>query len=561
MAVGEGNLQKKFCELNASELNLVLKNRNLSTKGTIDDLKRRLREDVEKKGQTIDEVVFKLANKEDKDSEEDTITITLDEEDESILDEENKDESNENVSGDEAEKAVKKVESVEEGKEETFIVNVDDASQNALDADLPTVDSIDHEEKQREIEGHKVQETLTNKEVRDDHKTRGEDNSEKEGKEKDSKKDEVCEQRMQEKREDRSLWVSNLPTHARAADLKTLFTSYGTVIVAKVVMKKDKESSKVFGLIIMSKKEEAERAMNELHDTEFEEKILSITKPDPKILELAQSQKPKANSPSKRESGERNTRLETEREQERREEEKRRIKKRREDMERRKERIRRQRIREDHERLARMERLEQRKRIELQKQRDRQRQIEQLQREESAKLERERERLRMERERFEREKLEMQRLERERIRMERERIERERQLERDKEQLRNFQRQLEEQKRSQKRPYDNNRGREDWDSKRRMDVRESSDNRRNRRTPPSSSGRRHDNNWWPEQEKGGNRNTNGGGNNNQTWLPNTNVATLLMGLAAQHNKQQPQQPHSTTSDSRYDYKSTNQRRY
>lgn len=44
MAVGEANLQKKFGELSASELNLVLKNRNLSTKGTEDDLLRRLRE-------------------------------------------------------------------------------------------------------------------------------------------------------------------------------------------------------------------------------------------------------------------------------------------------------------------------------------------------------------------------------------------------------------------------------------------------------------------------------------------------------------------------------------
>lgn len=64
---------------------------------------------------------------------------------------------------------------------------------------------------------------------------------------------------------------------------------------------------------------------------------------------------------------------------------------------------------------------------------------------------------------------------------------------------------------------------------------------------------------------GGNRNTNGGGNNNQSWampnIANSNVANLLIGLAAQQNKQ-PQQPHSTTPDSRYDYnKSANQRRY
>lgn len=65
-------------------------------------------------------------------------------------------------------------------------------------------------------------------------------------------------------------------------------------------MKKDKDGSKVYGLISMSKKEEAERAMTQLHDTIFDGNILSITKPDPKILEIAQSQKPKANSPAKR---------------------------------------------------------------------------------------------------------------------------------------------------------------------------------------------------------------------------------------------------------------------
>lgn len=101
-------------------------------------------------------------------------------------------------------------------------------------------------------------------------------------------------------REDRSLWVSNMPSHSKAADLKTLFTTYGKVAVAKVVMKKDKDGSKVYGLISMSKKEEAERAMTQLHDTIFDGNILSITKPDPKILEIAQSQKPKANSPAKR---------------------------------------------------------------------------------------------------------------------------------------------------------------------------------------------------------------------------------------------------------------------
>ncbi|WP_395239572.1 hypothetical protein, partial [Salmonella sp. s54412] len=55
----------------------------------------------------------------------------------------------------------------------------------------------------------------------------------------------------------KSLWVSNLSSMTRAADLKTRFTQYGKVVGAKIVTNSKAPGAQCFGLVTMSTSEEA----------------------------------------------------------------------------------------------------------------------------------------------------------------------------------------------------------------------------------------------------------------------------------------------------------------
>ncbi|XP_018356411.1 PREDICTED: SAFB-like transcription modulator isoform X3 [Trachymyrmex septentrionalis] len=297
----------------------------------------------------------------------------------------------------------------------------------------------------------------------------------------------------------RNLWVSGLSSSTRATDLKQIFSKYGKVIGAKVVTNARTPGARCYGYVTMSSSEDAAKCIQHLHRTELHGRVISVEKAkgdtqqshirkrdtvNGKSEKKEEKEKPKDHdinerkekeikkepeekgsdatkkSDDKNESAELKIKIEMpdkkedlskesdsrstkstskkpESERGRREEKRIRTWERdHRSHSRSRSRERRKRddvltfakIREERER----QRMRERERILREEERrrredmERQREIERRHREESARLEREREKLRRERERIEQEKAELLRLERERQKLEREKLERER---------------------------------------------------------------------------------------------------------------------------------------
>ncbi|CAG5108019.1 Similar to Safb: Scaffold attachment factor B1 (Rattus norvegicus) [Cotesia congregata] len=297
----------------------------------------------------------------------------------------------------------------------------------------------------------------------------------------------------------RNLWVSGLSSTTRATDLKQIFSKYGKVIGAKVVTNARTPGTRCYGYVTMSTSEDAAKCIQHLHRTELHGRVISVEKAkgdtqqshmrkresnngkiekkdekdtkgkdvhtDPSSVEKKEKDNKKeddkindakktdekvhSTDDKKSDSSEKkddkdadarstkSTSKKPESERGKRDDKRgvraydhhrshsrsrSRERRRRDDVltfAKIREERERQRLRE-RERLVREE--ERRRREEM----DRQREIERRQREEAARLEREREKLRRERERIEQEKAELLRLERERQKLEREKLERER---------------------------------------------------------------------------------------------------------------------------------------
>ncbi|XP_046475260.1 SAFB-like transcription modulator isoform X2 [Neodiprion pinetum] len=300
----------------------------------------------------------------------------------------------------------------------------------------------------------------------------------------------------------RNLWVSGLSSTTRATDLKQVFSKYGKVIGAKVVTNARTPGARCYGYVTMSTSEDAAKCIQHLHRTELHGRVISVekakgdsqqshmrkrdsnsvksdkkddkeksSKENSEICEKNDNKDVKKDSEEKtvdpttkkaeeksdateekksdaaekkdepvKDSDARSTKSTSkkpESERGKRSSDKRvrswehhrshtrsrsRERRRRDDV------LTFAKIREERER----QRLRERERILREEERrrredmERQREIERRQREEAARLEREREKLRRERERIEQEKAELLRLERERQKLEREKLERER---------------------------------------------------------------------------------------------------------------------------------------
>lgn len=296
----------------------------------------------------------------------------------------------------------------------------------------------------------------------------------------------------------RNLWVSGLSSSTRATDLKQIFSKYGKVIGAKVVTNARTPGARCYGYVTMSTSEDAAKCIQHLHRTELHGRVISVEKAKGDSQQNHMRKRDAANGKSEKkeekekakDNHETSERKEKEAKKEGEEKGPEQVKKgeeknentdtkktetvdkkeemskesdsrstkstskkpesergRREDKRirswdhhrsysrsRSRERRRRDdvltfaKIREERER----QRLRERERMLREEERrrredmERQREIERRQREEAARLEREREKLRRERERIEQEKAELLRLERERQKLEREKLERER---------------------------------------------------------------------------------------------------------------------------------------
>ena len=77
------------------------------------------------------------------------------------------------------------------------------------------------------------------------------------------------------------MYVSNLGFQVTDEELKSLFTKYGEVTSAKVVMDRETGRSRGFGFVEMADKP-AEDAMKELDGTQMDGRAISVTKARPK---------------------------------------------------------------------------------------------------------------------------------------------------------------------------------------------------------------------------------------------------------------------------------------
>jgi len=89
-----------------------------------------------------------------------------------------------------------------------------------------------------------------------------------------------------------NIYVSNLSFNVKDEDLKELFTSYGEVTSAKVIMDKMTNQSRGFGFVEMSDDEASKKAIAELDGTSVDNRTIKITEARPKEDRPARSNSP-----------------------------------------------------------------------------------------------------------------------------------------------------------------------------------------------------------------------------------------------------------------------------
>ena len=73
------------------------------------------------------------------------------------------------------------------------------------------------------------------------------------------------------------MYVSNLSFHTSEADLKELFSKYGTVASVKIITDRETNRSRGFAFIEMPSEEEGKKAMSGLNNKEIEGRALSVS--------------------------------------------------------------------------------------------------------------------------------------------------------------------------------------------------------------------------------------------------------------------------------------------
>lgn len=79
-----------------------------------------------------------------------------------------------------------------------------------------------------------------------------------------------------------NIFVSNLGFHVESNDLRNLFTPYGEVTSANVVMEKETNRSRGFGFVEMTNKSEGMEAIDKLNGNIVEGRALTVNEARPK---------------------------------------------------------------------------------------------------------------------------------------------------------------------------------------------------------------------------------------------------------------------------------------
>ena len=80
----------------------------------------------------------------------------------------------------------------------------------------------------------------------------------------------------------KNIYVSNLSFRINDEDLKQVFAEYGEIISAKVITDNYSGKSRGFGFVEMKNDDEAEKAIHELNEAEFDGKTMSVAIARPK---------------------------------------------------------------------------------------------------------------------------------------------------------------------------------------------------------------------------------------------------------------------------------------
>jgi RNA recognition motif-containing protein len=79
-----------------------------------------------------------------------------------------------------------------------------------------------------------------------------------------------------------NIYVSNLNYRTKSDSLQGLFEQYGEVSSANIITDRESGRSRGFGFVEMPNDEDAQKAIEALNNTEFEEKTITVNEARPK---------------------------------------------------------------------------------------------------------------------------------------------------------------------------------------------------------------------------------------------------------------------------------------
>jgi|TARA_B110000263_G_scaffold172681_1_gene150656 RNA recognition motif-containing protein len=79
-----------------------------------------------------------------------------------------------------------------------------------------------------------------------------------------------------------NIYCANLPYKSRDEDLASLFSEYGEVVEAKIILDRETNRSRGFGFVEMSSDEDAKKAIDGLNGKEIEGRGLVVNEARPR---------------------------------------------------------------------------------------------------------------------------------------------------------------------------------------------------------------------------------------------------------------------------------------
>ena len=74
-----------------------------------------------------------------------------------------------------------------------------------------------------------------------------------------------------------NIYISNLSYGVKDASLQELFSAFGEVSSAKVIMDRETGKSRGFAFVEMTSDEEGQKAIDELNGVEYDQKVISVS--------------------------------------------------------------------------------------------------------------------------------------------------------------------------------------------------------------------------------------------------------------------------------------------